>query len=451
MKPPKLILSLAGVLALSTTGCASEPSDEAREEPCSEDDSACMDQTGIDPSALLWWPRRDGGRWPRPRRDAALPDARVSDAEILDAEPVSSDGGSDAGPGEEYPFTKECEQPGAVGRTRRAGNRVLSAGSERWILLDLETRREVASGPVGPFAAADGRNLFDLSASHAVIPISSTTLELRRAQDGQVVATLSADASMARGGLSIDGSYAWAHASSLMIWSLTGQVLAQHSDGSRPGWVFAAAGELRAIHQNGSYPSTGDERPLAFWREVVRIDGSAQLQGTYGGTFRSWFDEGDRFITVEQRSPTVHYVTPFPPEAYGSTVVTEPGFRVLGGFRSSIWGTTSDNQHLNVHALPAASGVQPLPPPVLSLDGPVATGAVRSERGSLALFGADASTFSLVDLRGETPVVSEVQLPGAALPASFASDSRGDWALATSDTLYASGPEGFFALGCRAP
>jgi len=451
----KLRLYLPGLLVLGAAGCIGEQSEPDRAAACADDDSACSERESHDESAARWWPRHDGGRGPRPRRDTSTPDASSTDAGP-DAEPAPVDAGADGSAGQSGPFTRDCSQPGAVGRTRRAGNRVLSAGNERWVLLDLDTRREIASGPVGAFAAGEGRGMFDLSASHVLVPLTNKTLELRSAQDGEVIATLSADSSFDRGGLAQDGSYVWARTNGLSIWSLTGEVLVRHDNRSRPGWVFAAPGELRAIHQNAFYPTTADERPLGFWREVVRTDGSARLIANYVGDFKGFLDDGNRYFTVP--TSNLYLLHPFHlgTDIGGHTLVTFAGFTMLGGYRDVVWGTPPDKQQLNVYVLPAAQPeaqlqVQ-LPTPVLSLTGPVTTGAVRSERGSVALFGgADASAFALVDVRSRAPVVEEVRLPSAPLPASFASDGLGGWAVATTDTLYASGTEAPVALGCRAP
>jgi len=448
-----LTLSLATLLSIGAAGCADGADDG---------EGACAPGASCDEAfegSALRFLRRDGGRgWPR--RDAGT---QVDAA--LDAGATDGATEHDAGP-----LSSECEQPGAVERTRRAGDRVLSAGAERWVLWSTTTRREIASGAMPP--AATGLKLpIDLAGTLALVPTNDGGFALRDARDGHVIVTLEGDGgALGSAGLARDGSYAWrATSKSLTAWSAAGEVLARRVGSYDGQIVFAAPGQLRVALRwdpHSYLPTQLTDGTAAVIERVELVntkDGTARLTPHWIGLFEGWFDDGVHYMVAE-RAPAIPWLTTdtfrwFSAETEykgGVTMDSSQGFVVKGGFADHYWAVSGGGQRMGFYPLTiGGSGQLPAPDPSVTIEGPGLTGALRSDRGSVAVFRAEEGAFSIADVRGYTPTVTDVQLPSPVLPASFASDDVGHWAIGTTDAvLYVSDSEsvaGPYPLGCRAP
>ncbi|HWO20060.1 MAG TPA: hypothetical protein VNO30_14840 [Kofleriaceae bacterium] len=282
---------------------------------------------------------------------------------------------------------------------QRVGDRALSTDTTgRWVLWDITSHRALARGDVCASCPA-------LLAGDTVALAVTGGLELRAAATGSFRATVATDASNA--GLASDGSYVWAAtATSLRAWSAQGARLLDVDGNYAAARVHAAPGELRvALGPAGA--TTIETLPLAGGRSTL----------TFAGTFHSWFDTGERFLTAVGTAVRV-----YGKDGAQLAFAALPTTQNLTGQGNYVWTYVASSDHvLRLYA--AASLDAPVQTYSLVQLPPLASG----DQIALAQTGGTDEVIELISLGPTVTTSGPIAVPVHGLTA-FASDPSG-WLL----------------------
>jgi hypothetical protein len=192
-----------------------------------------------------------------------------------------TDAGVDAATYEATEIDLDLGHVTQIGSLQRAGDRALSTDATgRWVLWDIASHQALASGELCAGCSAVLRG-------GTVAAGGNAGIEVRSAVTGSLGATIAVNAPSM--GLSSDGTYVWAAtASSLRAWSPQGTMLLDVPRGYAAARVFAAPTELRVAAGPAG----------ASTIEVIQLSGGARSTVSFAGTFHSWFDDGERFLTA---------------------------------------------------------------------------------------------------------------------------------------------------------
>ena len=175
-----------------------------------------------------------------------------------------------------------------ISLTRR-GDRGLSIDFDgHWALWDLGAAARMVSGDLEcAFPSGCERRRAELAPGLLVIE-TGIGLELRAATTGQLTTIVPVVPS--NWGVASDGSYVWAATTTaVQVWDASGALVRALPGDYRTAQAFAAPGELRVI--GGA----------AGERVVERIplpDGTPSVSAPFSGSFRTWFTDGEHFLTV---------------------------------------------------------------------------------------------------------------------------------------------------------
>jgi hypothetical protein len=177
----------------------------------------------------------------------------------------------------------------SIARIQKSGNRMLTLDlSDVWTLWNAQTAEIIATGKTLCYCD----DVVDLKGSIFTVrrqdtPIAPDTIEVRSASDGRLLSSFTASGATE---LASDGGYVALFGSeNLTVLSPTGTVLfTRNGDYSNHRKAFAAPNELRV----GGGPAG------ATTIEKISVPtGASTTVGTFGGTFHSWFLDGERFLT----------------------------------------------------------------------------------------------------------------------------------------------------------
>jgi hypothetical protein len=158
-----------------------------------------------------------------------------------------------------------------------------------WVLQDFASGAILASSNgIGASAQNVLRQFTDLE-GNVMVDLTAAGLEVRSAMDGSVISTIPEPLTIHWYRLATDGSYIAAGSpTALTIWSTTGTVLVSRSGNYATANAYAAPGQI--LIANG--PAGAN---------VIETDsvptGSSSVSPVFMGTFNSWFDDGQRFVT----------------------------------------------------------------------------------------------------------------------------------------------------------
>jgi hypothetical protein len=287
---------------------------------------------------------------------------------------------------------------------RANAERVLSLDSAgQWALWDRTTRARLAVGtaPLSSTGYSSGA-FVELRADTFVVG-NSSTVEVRRAVDGSLRATITTQAE--QGGLALDGSYAWTRQNSgadLTAWSLDGAMLVQVAD-STPGAFARPHVAAPAALLLPTSSSSGN-----FVRRIP-VDGTASTDSsTYVGSFVRWFEDGQHFITTAGGSSIV----------YTADAVREPalpaGVNPSGARGKYVWLLETDSgvPGLGVYEIGGSARVAFVPGPAAAPQVVDALQVTSGHGSSLYLWRTSSTEVKRVDLSGAAPVVTTLNAPG---------------------------------------
>lgn len=170
------------------------------------------------------------------------------------------------------------------------GTRLLTLGwDNRWVLWDVATASVVASGYMPCHAEERGgcNSAAELAGGTAVLSSPSGGFEVRDASDGHVLSRIVGRYPWIR--LASDGSYVYAGTkSALSAWGRDGQLLFTRPGDYSLSKTFADGAVLRVARG----PAGAN-----VIETIVPSTGQSSVGSTFNGTFHSWFQDGDRFIT----------------------------------------------------------------------------------------------------------------------------------------------------------
>lgn len=337
--------------------------------------------------------------------------------------------------------------------TQRQGKHILTLGTSRWIVFDLDTRSAIASGPVDRPSSLAFEYGWSMDAAGGIAVVASlpgtmyTGLLLLDVPKGRLIADLGLDYYVSAG-VAPDGGYAWRQSlEGIVTWSPTGKILSRWSGAEELSrHLFAApGGELRSL-------SHSDNRKGPLRYEILDVAaGSTRIvtppEGVVTGTAMGWFADGSHFMS--RRADRVQF---FRPDHVLVQEVALPTNAYPDGFGQYYYDRRGDQ--LAIFRVGGPTNADGSPIPVLSVPH-IVSGFLAHSHGSLALQVRDRDTFfQLIDLRGKTLTATTIQLPSIPTAYTFSSDDAGDWSIVAGGEIFASVPgarDKFVKLGCRAP
>ena len=292
---------------------------------------------------------------------------------------------------------------------RATANNVLSVDtSGHWVLWGYASGSIVTSGDgavsFGPLNSPV-MNQIDLAGQVALVG-TAQQLQMYSVTDGHQVFSVPAPSWWK---LASDGSYLCAGtATSLTAWSPTGEQLFSLSGDYHAANAFAAPGQI----QLAGGPSGAN---------VIETDsfpgGKSAISAQFSGTFRSWFLDGNRFLTNVGNTVWVYSNA-----AVQQELVMLPSITQLTGQGNWFWSATSPD-HWNAIDIYAVGGSTT---PVQEVfDGDISLFSASGNN-----LGAIVSGFprlSVIDLSGSTPVRTDFSTSSISDLTSFASASASQW------------------------
>ncbi|WP_437991553.1 hypothetical protein [Sorangium sp. So ce145] len=217
-----------------------------------------------------------------------------------------------------------------------SGSRVLSWDYDRWMLWDTDSSAAIADGhaPGGFDPGSPNLGILPFELPGGVVLRGDIVLiqtdpehafELRSAIDGSVLASVTTEYDQA--GLASDGSYAWTRrqsTSTITLWSTAG-VERWSAAVNHQGDVHAAPDALRIA----PLPPVPLQNSIA----VLPADGSPPtVTPELSGTFHSWFQDGERFLTTVGTTVRVYSKA-----GIQEGIVNLPSTKQLAGTRDYFW------------------------------------------------------------------------------------------------------------------
>jgi hypothetical protein len=181
----------------------------------------------------------------------------------------------------------------AIVLLRLTSSRVLSMDSldtrQYWVLWDYATAAKITgalSTCVSSACVAGKLPPVDLEGA-TLVDEAAAGLEVRSASDGSVHAVIGTPVAWWK--LAADGSYVCTgSASALTVWSLTGAVITSRTGDYSKAAAFAAPGQVQvALGPAGA----------SVVETVALPSGSSSVTPAFQGTFNSWFQDGQHFLT----------------------------------------------------------------------------------------------------------------------------------------------------------
>lgn len=317
-----------------------------------------------------------------------------------------------------------------IRKVTRAGDRILSATDQRWILWDATTQRRIATGalpnpsaprapawaPVAPAA---------LVQSFFLVPRGTDAHELRHADDGRLLVTLPTGTGVRTSGLSEDGGYAFSMSDThLRVWTLEGQLRFERAGDYRDATVSAWANDLQIVH-------TAQDSQV----ETVDLTGKTVRSFTVPGKFDDWFTDGRHFVATTEEFHRVFtregsVVREFPLPKY--TELLSTFVRAAGGHGDFVWTYQSSFSRDKLVKESSTFRVFRLSDPSWFQTFENSGYPDASHDGSVAV--SDGPRMRRLDLRGNELRLTEHWLPLPWLVA-YSSDGSG-WTVSYKSELY---------------
>jgi hypothetical protein len=293
---------------------------------------------------------------------------------------------------------------------RTDGSHVLSVDvAGHWLLENYGSAATLAAGDgvckANTCQANAGSFAFppvDL-AGGTVLVSSPSGLEIRSAADGHVMGTVAGQFWWYQ--LAADGSYVvTGNASTLQIWSTSGNQQFSRSGDYSKALVYAAPGEVRV--------ALGPAGQNVI--ETVSVTtGAAAVSAAFQGQFRAWFQDGGRFLSSQGNAVWT----------YSSSAVQQDltQMSVTDGLAGQgNWFWTLRNGELNIYQVGASST-----PALTSQPYDVTTVAIPSGN-TIGLFAYGTGQLTVIDLTGPSPVSTSYTTPIAYLE-SYAAAGAANW------------------------
>jgi len=307
------------------------------------------------------------------------------------------------------------------------GSRLFSMDvSGHWVLWNYATGAKVASGDtactqytsVGPTCASP----YSGDMQNQVVAIQTLTgFEIRAAADGHLLSninsnpggTITTATAAAWWKLATDGGYVVVgnFAGGLQVWSAAGvSLLSMKGPDYTPNAVFAAPGELRAGRVYGTQA----------WVEKTTVSTGVTYQlANINGTFKIWFQDGNRFLTAAGNTLLTYSAAGAPLDTTAvSSVSTIDGLAAAGDW------FVNDHKLYKVGAssAPAATFNDSTANPGFFAFTPAATALYFPVPASASV--------AFINLSGATPVRTDAPLPTNA--GLFAAASTTQWVAGNS-------------------
>ena len=294
---------------------------------------------------------------------------------------------------------------------RHSGTRVLTQDIVgHWALWDEQSAAKLAGGEVGnvgcsitPQSSCNAPPRVDLAGT-TLVARTPEALELRSSSDGHLVSSIATTAAWWK--LATDGSYVVAgDASGLKAWSSAGAVLISRSGDYSSANAFAAPAEIRVA---------GGAAGADVVETITLSSGASSAGPQFQGTFSSWFADGERFLTKNDRTVYVYSKS----TAQLDSIVLARIPLALAGWGDWFWSCDSLGTGLNIYAVGASAAPAVSYSPCSSLS--------TKPSGSTIALGGSSSTLRIVDLSGASPSIS-THATGNQLIVSFAASSPARW------------------------
>jgi hypothetical protein len=273
----------------------------------------------------------------------------------------------------------------------------------------LATRDDVVadSGSSGCSNSTLCLNLLGLAGTTAVVQ-SERWLIVLDTTNGAQVAQLQLPDSTRWWQLSRDGSYLVAASNTaLTAWSRTGTLLFTKT---------ANYGNAKAFPANNQLRIGGGPAGAAIIEKITVPGGVSSSSGAHQGTFHSWFDDGEKFISTVGNTLWV-----YSKDVAQLDFTALPDVTGLTGQGNWFWTHPTLLDQIEIYAVGASStpaAAFPLSP---------GTTAVASG-GTIGLLPYGTNTMSVVDLSGGTPIKNDYAGPTHDFGA-YGAASKNDWAV----------------------
>ena len=291
----------------------------------------------------------------------------------------------------------------------------------RWVLWETSTRDIIAAGSTPCVVTYCGIGFLpgntylpaDLAGPTFVIATPSG-FEVRASSDGHVLSAIATTASWWK--LATDGSYLSAgNASSATAWSPAGNALVTRSGNYSVAQSFAGAGELRIA--NGAAGANVVET-------IALPAGTSSVSAPFSGEFRSWFGDGERFLT--NVTTTVR--------TYSKTIVQQdirllPTIENLAAQGNWFWSGAGNLTLYEVGTNTTAT--YPFP----GTSQAIASGPI------LAIVHYGEERLRIIDLSAPGTSSVDQTVPNAYLE-TFAANASGDWLAGNRDGVVLAGSNG---------
>jgi hypothetical protein len=280
--------------------------------------------------------------------------------------------------------------------------------SGHWVLWNRQTAAQVMQG-----------NVLCSSSSCEDTNLAGSTLvvgkQIRSAVDGSLRATLTVPGAQCWWKLATDGSYiAYGCDNGLYVWDSNGASLLTRTGEYTFSQALAAPTELRVAARRAA--------PQVL--EKISIPGAVSADFTFLGEFRSWFADGERFLTVDgSNTVRVYGASGGAPQPQDTRVLAS--VEGLAGVGNYFYAKRA-LRYLDIYSVGASAS------PAASYDFVTAFTAVPSATtvGALTISGV-----SVIDLAGVAPVKVDFASPVAS--DIYSATSPTDWVIGNREGVVA--------------
>jgi hypothetical protein len=298
-----------------------------------------------------------------------------------------------------------------------------------WILWDYTGASVVAQGDSG----CRGSNScilspsIDLAGSTAAI-VTPTGLEVHSTTDGRALGTITTSAVWWK--LASDGSYIAAGSkSSLSAWSSSGQLLFSKAGDYSQAVAFATPTAVLV----GGGPAGQNVV------ETTSVPGGTATTGPgFNGQLRSWFVDGQRFITIAGTTALVYSKD----SVQLGSIASVPAAATVTGQGNWVWTYPNTGAVLNVYPATASN---PAPAASYTLN---SQSTAYGSGTTVGVVTQNSTALSVIDLSGPAPNKTDYTAPipinpvlgGLPITAPYAAVSASQWLVGTQDGVLLDGP-----------
>jgi hypothetical protein len=298
-----------------------------------------------------------------------------------------------------------------------------------WILWDYTGASVVAQGNSG---CRESNTCIlspsiDLAGSTAA-NVTPTGLEVHSTTDGRALGTITTSATWWK--LASDGSYIAAGSkSSLSAWSPSGQLLFSKAGDYSQAVAFATPTAVLV----GGGPAGQSVV------ETTAVPGGTATTGpAFNGQFRSWFVDGQRFITVGGTTALVYSKD----SVQLGSIASVPATATVTGQGNWVWTYPNTGAVLNVYPATASN---PAPAASYTLS---SQSTAYASGTTVGVVTQNSTALSVIDLSGSAPNKTDYTAPfpinpvlaGLPITAPYAAVSASQWLVGTQNGVLLDGP-----------